>query len=206
MLRLGVELVAARDGADLHAALLHDVASNQLVERYAYSGLPHPRRVGKLFVGDRLVGCVDDLVERAFEFSRYDRQLYCSSISFSGWLSGSPPAKTTSNILCLRSRISPNSCCCTITTACSRTSSSTARNATIMAWREGQASKNTTSRIPSSLVTRCSRNCSIICATVNCSCCSSILTTSRRRSSTCWNTLTRSTSETTSSPSASLPS
>ena len=77
-----------------------------------------------------------------------------------------------------------------------------ARNATIMAWREGQASKKRMRlTVLSSLARICARSCAIICATVNCSCRSSIRETSLRRSSTCWKTRTRSTSETTRSPS-----
>src|SRR5439155_11036046 len=64
--------------------------------------------------------------------------LYSSSISLI------PPAssKTKSNILCFLTRISPNCFSCTSATACSFTISRTARNATIIAWRDGQASKN----------------------------------------------------------------
>src|SRR5712671_2549238 len=53
----------------------------------------------------------------------------------------------------------------------------------------------------SSLARICARSWAIIWATVNCSCCNSMRETSLRRSRTCWKTRTRSTMETTSSPS-----
>src|SRR6266850_1618037 len=124
--------------------------------------------------------------------------LYSSSICLIPPLS----SNAKSNILCFRTRISPNCFSCASATACSFTISSTARNATIIACREGHASKNCTKFTALSALARiCARICAIICATVNSSCRSSIRDTSFRRSSTCWNTLTKSTSETTKSPS-----
>src|SRR5260370_40801395 len=64
--------------------------------------------------------------------------LYSSSICLIPPLS----SKTKSNILCFRTKISPNCFSCTSATACNFTISKTAMNATIIACREGQASKN----------------------------------------------------------------
>src|SRR5208282_293450 len=87
-------------------------------------------------------------------------------------------------------------------TAWSLTISRRARKATIMAWREGQASKNSTRlMVEVSLARIRARSWAIIWATVKDSCWNSRRVTSFLRSRTCWKTRTRSTRETTSSPS-----
>src|SRR6202044_2568039 len=112
--------------------------------------------------GGGLVGGVDDGLERGLNFAGYRRidggavrfrgfgHRYCSSI----FEMASGPAKTASNILCLRTAMSAKSSDCTRITACMRTISSTASSATIMELRVAQVSKNSVSEMGSSVTTR----------------------------------------------------
>ncbi len=74
-----------------------------------------------------------------------------------------------------------------------------------MAFLVSHVSKNSIRETGSSVTTRRWRRRSIIWAMDTVSCCSSNFGTSLRRSRTCWKVLTRSTSETTSSPWTSSP-
>src|SRR5579862_8921549 len=103
-----------------------------------------PDGVGHLFDGGRLISGIDDGFESAFQFDRCHAHLYCSSIacgdpSSAPWASGPAPAKTSSNILCLRSQMEPKISFCVRTMAWRRTSSSTASTEQIIAERVGQA-------------------------------------------------------------------
>ncbi len=66
VLRLGVELVAAGDGADFDAAILGGVGGNHFVERAADDVLFFADGVHDLVERGGLVGGVDDCFERAF--------------------------------------------------------------------------------------------------------------------------------------------
>ncbi len=60
MLRLGVHLVAAGDGAHFDATLFDGVAGDEFVERGLHDKFFLVERGGQLLDGGRLVGRVDD--------------------------------------------------------------------------------------------------------------------------------------------------
>src|SRR5260221_7638308 len=68
MLRLGVHLVAAGDGADFYATIFRGVAGDQFVERVLYRDFFVAERGGELLDGGRFVGGVDDGFEGCFAF------------------------------------------------------------------------------------------------------------------------------------------
>src|SRR5579872_1905957 len=76
----------------------------------------------------------------AFYYSDYSPLLHRYSSSI--FEIASPPSNTKSNILCFRSKISPNAFSCVNITACNFTISSTASSATIIDLLDGHASKN----------------------------------------------------------------
>src|SRR5579859_1650304 len=122
--------------------------------------------------------------------------------SWSMWRMAPFSSKATSKALAFFTSMSANWFSWARSTAWSLTISRTARKATIMAWREGQASKNWMRlTVEVSLERIWLRSWAIIWATVKTSWVSSMRTTSFLRSRTCWKTRTRSTRETTSSPS-----
>src|SRR5260221_12178079 len=68
MLRLGVHLVAAGDGADFYAAIFRGVAGDEFVERVLYRDFFVAERGGELLNGGRFVGGVDDGLAGCFAF------------------------------------------------------------------------------------------------------------------------------------------
>src|ERR1019366_8341462 len=178
VLRFRIKFVAARHFANFQPALVLGEARDQFVKHRPQLGLFHANRGHHLVDRRRLVRGINHRLKRALQFrwihchssfvsTEKSLYKYCSSISVSGF-SDPSAANTVSNILCFLSRISLKCSDCISTTACSRTISSTARNATIIAWRVAHASKNVSSSTPSSLTIKSLRNNSIICATVNC--------------------------------------
>src|SRR5437016_5366286 len=65
VLRLGVNAIAARNRANLHATLVGRVARHQLIEHRAHDVFLFAQNARELFEGGRLVGCIDDGFERA---------------------------------------------------------------------------------------------------------------------------------------------
>ena len=82
------------------------------------------------------------LMSEDFPFSLFYSPIPVHRYSSSTILIAPLSSNTTSNALPFFSMMSPNIFSCTRATACSFTISSTARNATIIACREGHASKN----------------------------------------------------------------
>src|SRR3981189_3336179 len=227
LLRLGEQFVPAPHPAHPRPPLFAGVARHQLVQRSLHRQFLFPQRPRQLLDGRRLIRRINNRFQcRSSLFASHavfsslrilsalsvsalflpslDLQLSTVNYLYSSSICLIPPASSNakSNILCFRTRISPNCFSCTSATACTFTISKTAKNATIIACREGHASKNRIKfTVLSALARICARKAAIICATVNSSCRNSIRETSFFRSSTCWNTFTKSTSETTSSPS-----
>src|SRR5216684_5638137 len=163
LLRLRIQLVTARHRANLDPPLFRSIASHQLVQRSLHHQLFLAQRLSQLLDRSRLIRRINNRFECRFSLfvshalfsslrilcvSALSSLIFFSPLATSYLYSSSicliPPlsSNTKSNILCFRTKISPNCFSCTSATACSFTISSTARNATIIACREGHASKN----------------------------------------------------------------
>src|SRR6202162_1232134 len=201
MLRFGVKLPAAGNYADFNSAIVGLVLGDKEIEGRASFRFLHTQSFRDLIERGRLVCCVNDGFQCGLNFLWRHGQRYCSSICDMA----SGPAKTASNILCLRKQMSEKSSDCTSNTACMRTISRTASKATIIALRVAQVSKKSINEMGSSFEAKRWRSRSIICAMVTVSWCSSNFLTSFLRSRICWKVFTRSTSETTNSPWTSSP-
>src|SRR3984885_7129426 len=180
MLRLRIEFPAASHLPHLDPAFIGLVGSNQEVQCRASHGLVDADGARDLIECGGFVRGVDDGFQCCLDLFRRSVHRYCSSI----FDIASGPAKTASNILCFRRPMSAKSSDCTRITACMRTISKTASNATIIALRVAQVSKKATSETGSSVVIRRWRSRSIIWAMVTVSWCSSNFGTVLRRSST----------------------
>ena len=68
MLRLGVHLVAAGNGANFDATFFRSVAGNEFVERSLHDHFFFAKRGGELFDRGGLISCVDDGFESGSAF------------------------------------------------------------------------------------------------------------------------------------------
>src|ERR1700733_4246121 len=174
MLRMALKLPPAGNFSDFDSAVVGLIVGDEQVERAASFRFLNTQRLCNLIERGGFIRCVNDSFERSLNFLWRHRQRYCSSICDMA----SGPAKTASNILCLRKRISENSSDCTSKTACMRTISRTASKATIIALRVAQVSKKSINEMGSSFEANRWRSRSIICAMVTVSWCSSNFLTS----------------------------
>src|SRR5689334_8408580 len=145
LLRLRVHLVPARHRANLDPALFDRITRHQFIQRRLHRQLFFAQRLGQLLDRRRLVGRVNNRFQRRFPFFviHSDSLIPIPYLYSSSTIRNAPcSSNATSKLLPFFTTISPNIFSCTSSTACSFTISSTARNATIIACREGQASKN----------------------------------------------------------------